>query len=93
MFDVGLSGPMHHQPPLGHDQKRKPRFASASLVGCAIGAFFGPFTLYFACLVFLRDTGGVLIWPLVAIPFALFGGAVGAVIKIRANKNESNNAK
>lgn len=63
--------------------KEKPsdRRRFAPLIGLVVGGCVIPVLLFVFCLVVLRDTGGPLFWPLIAVPMASIGLFVGFVYK------------
>jgi hypothetical protein len=54
------------------------RICLYAFLGGVIGGCLIPLVLFLFAAVVLRDTGGPLFWPLIAIPFGLIGLAVGA---------------
>ena len=54
------------------------RICSYALLGGVIGGFLLPLVLFVFAALVLRDTGGPLFWPLIAIPLGLIGLGVGA---------------
>ena len=58
----------------------KARFA-APLLGCGLGGCLGPILLFFVG-AFLGDTGGPLIWPMLAISLGVIGFVIGVIYQI-----------
>ena len=56
------------------------------LIGCAVGGCLIPFLLSIFCLLVLKDIGGYLFWPFIAIPMALIGGVIGYGINLYKNR-------
>jgi hypothetical protein len=54
------------------------RICLYAFVGGVIGGVLIPLALLLFAAVVLRDTGGPLFWPLIAIPLGLIGLSVGA---------------
>ena len=54
------------------------RLCLYTLLGGVIGGFLIPLGLFVFAALVLRDTGGPLFWPLIAIPLGLIGLWVGA---------------
>lgn len=54
------------------------RICLFALLGGVIGGCLIPLGLLLFAALVLRDTGGPLFWPLLAIPLGLIGLAVGA---------------
>ena len=52
----------------------------APVLGGCTGGCLIPFLLFIFCGVVLKDTGGPLIWPIVAVPLGLAGLIAGMVV-------------
>ncbi len=50
----------------------------APLIGCGVGGCLIPLLLFVACAAFLGDTGGPLIWPIIAVPLGITGMVAGS---------------
>ena len=61
-------------------QNRDTSKLSSGCMGCFSGGCLLPILLFFACAIFLGDTGGPLFWPIIAVPLGLIGLAVGLVV-------------
>lgn len=59
------------------NRRRPSRFLYAVL-GTALGGCLVPLVLFLLAAILLRDTGGLLFWPLISIPLGLIGLGVGA---------------
>ena len=54
---------------------------SAPVIGCVSGGCLLPILLFFACAIFLGDTGGPLIWPIFAVPLGIIGLIAGFIYR------------
>ena len=54
---------------------------SAPVVGCFSGGCLLPVILFLGCAHFLGDTGGLLFWPIIAVPLGLLGMTFGFVYR------------
>lgn len=53
----------------------------APVIGCLSGGCLLPVILFFGCAYFLGDTGGLLFWPMIAVPLGLLGMIFGFVYR------------
>lgn len=70
--------PKHGEDPPAAPEKRKAGH-SAPLIGCGLGDCLLPILLFFACAILWGDTGGPLIWPIIAVPLGI-AGLIGGFI-------------
>ena len=72
--------------PPEHGQKSDPPDSSKQgctppVIGCGVGGCLVPILLFLACAIFLSDTGGPLIWPIIALPLGITGMVAGFIYK------------
>lgn len=72
-----------NQPPIEEGRKAG---QAAPLIGCVSGGCLLPILLFFACAFLLGDTGGPLIWPIVAVPLGIIGLIAGFIYRAARQK-------
>jgi len=63
------------QPPSANPENGK--IDSAPLIGCGVGGCLLPILLFLFCAIVLKDTGGPLFWPFIAVFLGLIGLGIG----------------
>jgi len=71
------------------DTERSKTGNAAPFVGCGVGGCLVPLLLFIACMVFLGDPGGPLLWPIIAVPLGVIGVVVGFVYRLVRRDVES----
>jgi hypothetical protein len=74
-------------PNVSSDAKEKRPYPEP-LIGCAVGGCLIPLLLFIFCLLVLKDIGGYLFWPFIAIPLALIGAGIGYGINLYKNRKK-----
>jgi hypothetical protein len=62
------------------------------IIGCVTGGCLAPFLLFLFCSLVLRDTGGPLFWPIIAVPLGLIGLGIGLTSRSRQPHSDSMSA-
>ena len=68
--------------------KEERRYWPEPVIGLGVGGFLLPFLLFLYCLKVLRDPGGPLFWPAIAIPSGAIGFAIGFGINLYRHRKK-----
>jgi hypothetical protein len=62
---------------------------SRPIIGCVSGGCLAPILLFIFGGLVLRDTGGPLFWPIIAVPLGLIGLGIGLTPRSRQAHRDS----
>ena len=91
---AALQGRASHSKSHYHTSKFKPKKPSGSLyalIGAGAGGCLRP-ALLLGLAAALGDTGGPLFWPLISIPLALIGPAIGLFVHSEVKSEDNHDA-
>ena len=74
------------QPPV--ENLKDVKLDSAPLIGCGVGGCLLPILLFLFCVIVLKDAGGPLFWPIIAVPLGLIGLGVGYGVRSYKNRKK-----